>query len=105
MLQQTQVATVIPYFERFLGDFPTVRQLPPASQAHVLKRWSGLGYYRRARNLHRAAQQPWRERGGQFSRDERELRVLPGVGQYTARAILSIASNLPTFCSTVIPLA
>jgi len=97
MLQQTQVATVIPYFERFVRDFPTVRQLAHAPQERVLKLWSGLGYYRRARNLHCTAQQLMRERGGQFPRDERELRALPGVGKYTARAILSIAYNLPCF--------
>ena len=97
MLQQTQVATVIPYFERFLRDFPTLRHLARAPQEHVLKLWSGLGYYRRARNLHRAAQQLMRERGGQFPRDERALRALPGVGKYTAAAILSIACNLPYF--------
>jgi A/G-specific adenine glycosylase len=97
MLQQTQVVTVIPYFERFLHEFPSLQQLARAPHERVLKLWSGLGYYRRARNLHRAAQQLMRERGGQFPRNERELRALPGVGKYTAHAILSIAYNLPCF--------
>ena len=97
MLQQTQVATVIPYFERFLHDFPTLPQLARAPLERVLKLWSGLGYYRRARNLRRAARQVVRDHGGQFPRNERDLRALPGVGKYTARAILSIAYNLPYF--------
>jgi len=95
MLQQTQVATVIPYFERFLRDFPTVQHLAQASQEHVLKLWSGLGFYRRVRSLHRAAQQLMRKQDGLIPRDERTLCALPGVGKYTARAILSIAYNLP----------
>ena len=93
MLQQTQVTTVVPYFERFLRAFPTVRHLARAPQERVLRLWAGLGYYRRARDLHQAAQQLLLKWGGRFPRDERELRSLPGVGRYTARAILSIAFN------------
>lgn len=95
MLQQTQVATVIPYYRRFLRAFPTVSSLARAPMERVLEFWSGLGYYRRARDLHRAAQTVARELGGRFPLDYREARALPGVGDYTARAVLSIAANLP----------
>jgi A/G-specific adenine glycosylase len=95
MLQQTQVATVIPYYRRFLGTFPSVAHLARAPLERVLEVWSGLGYYRRARNLHRAARALARRFGGQFPRHYSEARSLPGVGDYTARAILSIAYNLP----------
>ncbi len=91
MLQQTQVATVIPYYERFLARFPTVHDLAAAPLDDVLKAWEGLGYYSRARNLHRAAQQVVTQYGGEFPATVDELLALPGVGQYTAGAIASIA--------------
>ena len=91
MLQQTQVSTVVPFFERFMKSFPTVEKLAAASEAAVLKRWEGLGYYRRARNLHRAAREVTDQYDGQVPRDSATLSRLPGSGQYTAGAILSIA--------------
>src|SRR6185436_13151456 len=91
MLQQTQVETVIPYYHRWCKRFPTVRALAAAPQADVLRLWEGLGYYARARNLHRAAQQIVRERAGKIPRTCEELRLLPGIGRYTAAAIASIA--------------
>ena len=91
MLQQTRVAAVIEHYERFLKRFPTVRKLAAAKQASVLAQWSGLGYYRRARNLHAAAKVVVKERGGEFPTTSAELRGLPGVGRYTAAAIASIA--------------
>jgi len=95
MLQQTQVGTVIPYYGRFLGAFPTVESLARARSEQVLKLWSGLGYYRRARNLHQAAKAIVARFGGRFPRDYEAARSLPGVGDYTARAVLSIAYDLP----------
>ncbi len=91
MLQQTQVATVIPYFERFLARFPDVQTLAAAPQDDVLALWSGLGYYARARNLHRCAQQIVAEHGGEFPRTLDALIALPGIGRSTAGAILSQA--------------
>jgi A/G-specific adenine glycosylase len=91
MLQQTQVATVIPYFERFLAAFPTLADLAAADEQAVLRIWEGLGYYRRARDLHRAAQLIVAEHGGQFPREAAVLRALPGIGRYTMGAILSQA--------------
>jgi len=91
MLQQTQVATVRPYFERFLESFPTVEALARADERDVLRRWEGLGYYRRARQLHQAARVIVEEHGGRFPRDAESVRRLPGIGRYTAGAILSIA--------------
>jgi len=95
MLQQTQIATVIPYYRRFLEAFPTVSQLAMAPLERVLELWSGLGYYRRARYLHQAAQALWRQREGRFPEDYAGLRALPGIGDYTAKAILSIAYEQP----------
>jgi A/G-specific adenine glycosylase len=95
MLQQTQVATVIPYYQRFLEAFPTVADLARAPLERVLKLWSGLGYYRRARHLHQAAKELVRRFAGAFPRDYEQIRSLPGIGDYTARAILSIAFDLP----------
>lgn len=95
MLQQTQVATVIRYYQRFLRTFPTLRSLAASSLERVLEVWSGLGYYRRARHLHRAAQIVVERFGGHFPRDYAAVRSLPGVGDYTARAVLSIAYRLP----------
>jgi A/G-specific adenine glycosylase len=91
MLQQTQVETVIPYFARFLDAFPDVQALAAAPLDDVLKLWEGLGYYSRARNLHRAAQLVVQQYGGQFPTTVEELQTLPGVGRYTAGAIASIA--------------
>ena len=91
MLQQTQVATVRGYFERFLAQLPTIESLAQASEHDVLRLWEGLGYYRRARQLHRAAKIIVAEHDGQFPRDADAVRRLPGIGRYTAGAILSIA--------------
>jgi len=93
MLQQTQVETVRPYFERFVRELPNIRALAEATEHQVLRLWEGLGYYRRARQLHRAAQVIVREHGGRFPRDPEAVRQLPGIGRYTAGAILSIAFN------------
>ncbi len=95
MLQQTQVATVVPYFERFMAAFPTVEELARADDSAVLRLWEGLGYYRRARQLHAAAKQVVQQYHGQFPRDIEQVRGLPGIGRYTAGAILSIACDLP----------
>ena len=91
MLQQTQVQTVIPYFERFMASFPNVTALAQASQDEVLQHWSGLGYYARARNLHRAAQKIRDEHGGEFPADFDSVTALPGVGRSTAGAILALS--------------
>ena len=91
MLQQTRVAAVIPYYERFLERFPDIRALAEAPEEEVLRLWSGLGYYSRARNLQRAAQQIVSTHGGEFPRTTLEALALPGIGSYTAAAILSIA--------------
>jgi A/G-specific adenine glycosylase len=91
MLQQTQVETVKPYFLRFLDAYPTVEALASAPLDDVLKRWEGLGYYSRARNLHRTAQIVASEMGGQFPSSIEGLQALPGIGRYTAGAIASIA--------------
>jgi A/G-specific adenine glycosylase len=95
MLQQTQVRTVIPYFERFMAKFPTVHALAEADQDEVLHLWTGLGYYARARNLHKAAQRVSDELDGQFPQTVTELAELPGIGRSTAGAIRSIAFGLP----------
>jgi A/G-specific adenine glycosylase len=91
MLQQTRVAAVLEHYDRFLKRFPTVQKLGAAKEASVLAQWSGLGYYRRARNLHAAAKVVVRQHAGQFPRTSAELRSLPGIGRYTAAAIASIA--------------
>ena len=91
MLQQTQVATVIPYWERFLARFPTVEALAAAPLDDVLAGWRGLGYYSRARNLHRAAQELVSRFGGRLPSTADELLTLPGFGRYTAGAVASIA--------------
>lgn len=91
MLQQTQVRTVIPYYERFLAAFPTVEALARASLQEVLKVWENMGYYSRARHMHRAAREIVARWGGRIPRDREGLLSLPGVGPYTAAAILSIA--------------
>ncbi|MEW6744006.1 MAG: A/G-specific adenine glycosylase [Planctomycetota bacterium] len=91
MLQQTTVATVIPYFERFVHRFPDVEVLAAASLDEVLRLWAGLGYYRRARQLHEAARIIVREQGGVFPSRLESVLALPGIGRYTAGAILSMA--------------
>jgi A/G-specific adenine glycosylase len=91
MLQQTTVAAVVPYFERFLKRFPTLVDLARASEQEVLRRWEGLGYYSRARNLHKAAQLIVENCGGVFPDEVEALRELPGIGRYTAGAIASFA--------------
>ncbi|NJM96227.1 MAG: A/G-specific adenine glycosylase [Phormidesmis sp. RL_2_1] len=96
MLQQTQVKTVIPYYERWLDKFSTIEALAAADQQTVLKLWEGLGYYARARNLHKAAQQIVYEYGGQFPRTLADAQKLKGIGRTTAGGILSAAFNLPT---------
>lgn len=90
MLQQTRVETVIPYFERWLERFPTVFALAEADEQEVLSAWEGLGYYQRARNLHRAARILVAEHGGNLPRDAEGWRRLPGVGRYTASALAAI---------------
>jgi A/G-specific adenine glycosylase len=95
MLQQTQVATVIPYYQRFLAAFPTLADLARAPLERVLELWSGLGYYRRARHLHQAAKELVRRFAGAFPQDYEQIRSLPGIGDYTARAVLSIAFDQP----------
>lgn len=93
MLQQTQVATVIPYFNSFMLRFPSVKKLADAPLDAVLNLWSGLGYYARARNLHKAAQLVRDEHGGIFPTDFEEVLALPGIGRSTAGAVLSLALN------------
>ena len=95
MLQQTQAATVLPYYLRFIERFPTVQALAAADVDEVLKLWEGLGYYRRAHNLHRAARIIAEQHGGELPRDEKALLALPGIGRYTAGAIRSIAFAEP----------
>ncbi len=94
MLQQTRVETVIPYFERWMERFPTLEALAAASQQEVLNAWEGLGYYSRARNLHKAAQIVVNKYGGSLPPDLKALRTLPGIGRYTAGAIASIAFGM-----------
>lgn len=93
MLQQTQVSTVIPYYQRWLKQFPTIESLAKANQQAVLKVWQGLGYYARARNLHQAAQILVREQGGRFPQTLEAVQALPGIGRTTAGGILSAAFN------------
>ena len=93
MLQQTQVATVVTYYERFLAEFPNVSALAAADEQRVLKLWEGLGYYRRARQLHAAARKIVAQHGGRFPLTYAAVRELPGIGRYTAGAILSIGAG------------
>lgn len=95
MLQQTQVQTVIPYFERFIAEFPTISELADASQDEVLHLWTGLGYYARGRNLHAAAQQIANEHNSHFPENYDDILALPGIGPSTAAAILAQAFNQP----------
>ena len=91
MLQQTQVATVLAYFERFLQAFPTVRDLAAAPSEQVMGLWAGLGYYSRARNLHACAKAVVQHFGGEFPRAVKDLASLPGIGESTAGAVASLA--------------
>jgi len=95
MLQQTRVAAVLPFYERFLTRFPDIRALAEAPEEEVLHAWSGLGYYGRARNLHRAARQLVAKHGGRFPRHPEEVASLPGIGGYTTAAVMSIAYGKP----------
>jgi A/G-specific adenine glycosylase len=95
MLQQTRVAVVIPYYDRFLAEFPDIESLARARLSRVLRLWAGLGYYRRAENLRQAARQIVRRHGGNMPRDFAQLRALAGVGDYTAGALMSIAFDEP----------
>ncbi|MGH7829403.1 MAG: A/G-specific adenine glycosylase [Candidatus Binatia bacterium] len=95
MLQQTRVTTVLPYYRSFMKTFPTLRALDRAPKNSVLALWSGLGYYRRAENIKAAARKIRREHGGRIPQDFRTLCTLPGIGAYTAGALLSIAFNRP----------
>ena len=95
MLQQTRVAAVIPYFQRFMAAYPTVEDLAACDEGELMRLWAGLGYYSRARNLRRAARVIAEEYGGAFPRTYQQLTALPGVGDYTAGAILSIAFGEP----------
>ena len=99
MLQQTQVKTVIPYYLKFLDRFPDIKSLAGSDLQAVLKVWEGLGYYARARNLHRAANMVLDRHGGEIPAVQQEFRRLPGVGPYIASAVLSIAFGLP--CAVV----
>lgn len=90
MLQQTQVVKVVPYYKRFIDAFPTIQDLADAHPDEVLKLWEGLGYYARARNLHKAAQVIVQKFAGNFPASEAEIVKLPGIGEYTAAAIMSI---------------
>jgi A/G-specific adenine glycosylase len=93
MLQQTRVAAVIPHYERFLERFPTIEVLAAAPEVDVLRQWAGLGYYTRARNLHKAARQVVEQ--GEFPNAYERIRALAGIGDYTAAAVASIAFGLP----------
>ena len=95
MLQQTRVAAVVPYYRRFLERFPTVNDLAGARADAVLRHWAGLGYYSRARNLHRAAKEIVARHRGEFPRLLEDALALPGIGRYTAAAVLSIAFGAP----------
>jgi len=96
MLQQTQVATVIDYFNRWMERFPDFAALAAASETGVLHAWQGLGYYSRARNLHRAAQLVMERHGGIMPRDPEQILALPGIGRYTAGAVAAFAFDTPT---------
>ena len=94
MLQQTQVATVIPYYQRFMAELPTVEALAAAEEDQVLHLWTGLGYYSRARNLHKAARQVVSQHDGEFPRSVEALAELPGIGRSTAGAVASLSMGI-----------
>ena len=95
MLQQTQVKTVIPYFENFIKNFPNLKSLANANEQKVLKNWEGLGYYSRARNLKKTAIKLLKDFDGSLPKNIEKLKSLPGIGEYTSRSILAIAHNQP----------
>ena len=95
MLQQTQVATVIPYFKRFIKNIPDLKSLSKVQNKKLIKLWEGLGYYSRARNLKKTAQNIIKNYNGKLPKNLKDLLSLPGIGNYTASAILSIAFNKP----------
>ena len=95
MLQQTQVKTVIPYFKKFTKKFKTLESLSKINENQILKLWEGLGYYSRARNLHKLAKVVVYDMGDQFPKDPKAIETLPGVGRYTAGAVASFAFDLP----------
>ena len=95
MLQQTRVSAVLPYYERFLAALPDVAALAAVEEDRLLKLWEGLGYYNRARNLQKAARKIMEEYDGVFPGDYETIRSLPGIGEYTAGAVASIAFGLP----------
>ena len=95
MLQQTQVTTVIPFFNRFIKNLPSINSLAKANEKKLIKLWQGLGYYSRARNLKKTAQSIIENFGGKLPNNLKDLLTLPGVGNYTANAILAIAFNKP----------
>ena len=100
MLQQTQVNTVIPYYQRFMAQFPDIVTLATASLDEVLYYWAGLGYYARARHLHQAAQQIYHQYHGKLPTNFDQLMRLPGIGRSTAGAILALAYELPLWATT-----
>ena len=95
MLQQTQVKTVIPFFQNFTKTFPNLKSLARANEQKILKNWEGLGYYSRARNLKKTAIQILKEFNGRLPNNFEDLKSLPGIGEYTSRSILAIAHNKP----------
>ena len=95
MLQQTKVKTVIPYFEKFIKNFPNLKLLARSSDHKILKNWEGLGYYSRARNLKKTAIKLLKDYKGELPKDIEKLKSLPGIGEYTSRSILAIAHNKP----------
>ena len=95
MLQQTQVKTVIPYFENFIKNFPNLKSLATANEQKILKNWEGLGYYSRARNLKKTAIKLLKDFNGSLPKNLEKLKSLPGIGEYTSRSILAIAHNKP----------
>ena len=95
MLQQTQVTTVVPYFERWMNSFPDIKSLASTSQDEILAHWAGLGYYARARNIHKTAIACLEQHGGELPMGRDELTALPGIGLSTANAIISQSTDKP----------
>ena len=98
MAQQTQINTLIPYYERWLAQYPSIQDVASATEDQILKSWEGLGYYSRARNLHKTAKAIVNDFNGVIPNDSTTLQTLPGVGPYIAAAIASIAFNEPIAC-------
>ena len=95
MLQQTQVKTVIPYFKNFVNKIPNLKILSNSNEKTILKLWEGLGYYRRAKNLHKTAKILTKNYNGKLPKEFDKIKKLPGVGEYTANALLSLVYNQP----------